>query len=360
MTDPRDIALPQPTRVGQGTAIEQSRAVAEVYAAIMVARQVPRNVQAAINAMTTACGTTELADRAFFSFPRGGSTIAGASVYLARELARCWGNIQYGVSELRRDDEHGQSEMQAFAWDLESNARAATIFIVPHKRDKKSGPEKLTDMRDIYENNANAGARRVRECIFSVLPSWFVEQGKARCTRTLQDGGGKPLAQQVAECLAAFHPLGVTEADLARKVDRPAADWTPLELGQLRVLYGSLSRNEVTREEAFPPAVVSGAEIRQGAATVTPAAAQRPEPGSPADVQQVMQTITPTTWHAEGHPGEQGRRAFDPECAVCIEADDALKGKEHFCGHTVEFVDGCGWCDRDLAWKREAASGEPS
>lgn len=338
MTDPREIALPQPTRVGQGTAIEQSRAVAEVYAAIMVARQVPRNTQAAIAAMEQACKTTELADRAFFSFPRGGSTVAGASVYLARELARCWGNIQYGVSELRRDDEHGQSEMQAFAWDLESNARAATIFIVPHKRDKRGGPEKLTDMRDIYESNANAGARRVRECIFSVLPSWFVEQGKKTCTKTLQDGGGKPMPQQIAECLAAFQVLGVTEADLARKVERPTAEWTPLELGQLRVLYGSLSRNEVTRKEAFPPAVVSGADIRAGAATVE-------------------------AFHQGGHraAGESGeRRAFDPECPVCSGGEDAEQGRTHFYNHTVEFVEGCRWCGQDLQWKREADGGEPS
>ena len=71
MTDPRDIALPQPTRVGQATAIEQSRAVAEVYAAVMVARQVPRHTQTALRAMEEACKTPELAAKAFYSYPRG-------------------------------------------------------------------------------------------------------------------------------------------------------------------------------------------------------------------------------------------------------------------------------------------------
>jgi len=346
VTEIRDIALPQPGRVGQATAIEQSRAVAEVYAAIMVAQQVPRNVDAALQAMEEACTTTELADRAFFSFPRGGSKITGPTVYLARELARCWGNIQYGVAELRRDDEHGQSEMQAFAWDVQTNARAATIFIVPHMRDKKGGPERLTDMRDIYESNANAGARRVRECIFSVLPAWFVERAKTRCVKTLQDGGGKPLAIQVAEAVSSFQAIGVTKNDLERRVGRGTAEWTPLELGTLRVVYSELSRGETTREEAFPAPVVTTAEI--------PKPAARP----PAEVVP-DQADDYEHWHATGHQaaGNPARQAFDPACDICTVRDKADEGRVHYYNHTEDFVDGCEWCDQDKAWKAEASNG---
>lgn len=350
MTDPRDIALPQPARIGQGTAIEQSRAVAEVYAAIMVARQVPRNTHAALAAMKEACETKELADRAFFSFPRGGQTVAGPSVHLAREIARCWGNIQYGVSELRRDDEHGQSEMQAFAWDLESNARSATIFIVPHKRDKRGGPEKLTDMRDIYENNANAGARRVRECIFSVLPIWYVEKAKAICTVTLQTGGGKPMDQQIADCIAAFKPVGVTVADLERKAGRASSEWTPLELGQFRVLHGSLSRNEITREEAFPTPVVEAKEVRAAAAAAKQAGA--PAPANSDEEKEV-------DWHAQGHPVEdRARRVWEVDCPLCPQDDEALR--THYYGHTKDWVEGCGPCATEKQWHdtdREANGG---
>ena len=196
--------LPAPTRVGQGTAVEQSRAVAEVHAAIVVAQQCPRDVQAAVAEMRRSCMQTALAKRAFFRYNRAGSTVSGPSVHLARELARCWGNVQYGIAELRRDDEYGQSEMQAFAWDVEKNSRASTVFVVPHKRDVKGGPKALVDMRDVYENNANNGARRVREMILAILPPWFVEEAKELCSKTLEEGVGKSLDQRVADGIQAF------------------------------------------------------------------------------------------------------------------------------------------------------------
>ena len=272
------IALPHAARIGQATAIEQSRAVAEVQAAIIVARECPRDIQAAQRAMRQSCQMRALAERAFFRFPRAGSTVSGPSVYLARELARCWGNIQYGVSELARDDAHGQSEMQAFAWDLETNARAATIFIVPHMRDKRTGPERLVDMRDVYENNANAGARRVRECIFGILPPWYVEEAKDLCAKTVEDGGGKPLPQRIADALALFEELGVTEDDIARKLGRPSRKWNAHDMGQLAVVYQSICRGEVTREQEFPTPTVTAEEITGPARTVTTTA---PVPGEP-------------------------------------------------------------------------------
>src|SRR5512139_3483261 len=90
-----------PVRIGQATAIEQSRAAAEVEAAVVVAQRVPRVVANAVDQMRQSCQQKRLAERAFYRYPRGGQTVTGASVHLARELARCWGNIQYGISELR-------------------------------------------------------------------------------------------------------------------------------------------------------------------------------------------------------------------------------------------------------------------
>jgi hypothetical protein len=282
-----------PGRVGQGTAIEQSRAVAEVQAAIVVAQQCPRNIQSAIADMRDACGRKALAERAFYAFPRAGKTVSGESIHLARELARCWGNIQYGIAELRRDDELGQSEMQAFAWDIQSNARTSHIFIVPHKRDTTKGATKLTDMREIYENNANNGARRVREAIFGVLPSWFVDEASERCRKTLEDGGGVPLAQRIANAIAAFEGLGVTVDQIEQKLARPSGKWTDFDVAQLTVTYQSLRRGELTRDEAFPAPQVTAAEIQAAVAeepkpvkkAAKRAAPPEPEPelGEPED-----------------------------------------------------------------------------
>lgn len=254
-----------PSRIGQATAVEQSRAIAEVQAAILVAQSCPRNITAAIAEMRQVCGQTGMAKKAFFRFPRGGQNVSGMSIHLARELARVWGNTAYGVNELRRDDTAAESEMLAYAWDMEKNTRVSSTFIVPHKRDTKQGVKTLTDMRDVYENNANNGARRLRESIFSVLPDWFIDEAQDICQATLSGkASGKPLAQRVADAVGVFAGLGVTTDQLETKLDRKTGEWTEKDLGELLVVHGSLAKGEVTVEQEFPSRKVTAAELTAG------------------------------------------------------------------------------------------------
>jgi hypothetical protein len=173
--------------------------------------------------------------------------------------------------------------MQAFAWDVETNTRNATIFIVPHKRDKRGGPEKLVDMRDVYENNANAGARRVRECIFGVLPPWYVEKAKKLCTETIEKGvGDKPLPERIAAAIGLFEGLGVSVEQIERKLERPSSRWNAHDVAQLRVIYQSLQSGEITRDEEFPPVRVTASEIA-GAPAAAPAPAEDGQGLLPSD-----------------------------------------------------------------------------
>ena len=253
--------LPGPAGIGQATAIEQSRAVAEVQAAVVVAQQCPRDIDKALTQMRRSCGEKAMAERAFFSFPRAGQTIEGPSIYLARDLARCWGNIQYGVAELRRDDTAGISEMQAFAWDVETNTRAAQIFIVPHKRDTKAGAKNITDLRDIYENNANQGARRVREAIFAVLPPWFTEEAQDLCRAALTEIPPEEVERRADAAAAQFGRADITLEQLEEKVGRKRGNWTAEDVASLGVLFNSLKRREITREDAFPSGRISSEAI---------------------------------------------------------------------------------------------------
>lgn len=246
--------LAQSQQTGPGseaTRIEQSRAIEQVRGALIVARQNPRDEIEAGQRMRAACDVLSLAERAFFRFPRGGQQISGASIHLATELARCWGNIEVGVVELKRDDEAGVSEMQAFAWDLETNYRHGIGFIVPHRRDKRGGAEALTDMRDIYENNANNGARRLRECIFRVLPTSFVDEAKSLCHETIKRGDGTPIEQRREQMLEAFNKVGVTRKQIEIKVGRAADRLTEYDIATLRVIYSSLRRGEIRVADEF-------------------------------------------------------------------------------------------------------------
>ena len=249
-------AEPKPPAQGAGaseaTLIEQTRAVAQVQGALVVAQQRPRDEIAARNRMEQACQQPTLAERAFFRFPRGGSQISGPSIHLATELARCWGNLDYGIAELRRDAVKRESEMMAYAWDLETNQRNSSMFIVPHKRDQRGGPVALVDIRDVYENNANAAARRVRECIFRVLPTSFVEVAKEICATTLREGGGVPIEERRATLLESFNDLGVSRKRIEAKMGRAADRLTAFDIGTLRVIYQSIRRGEATVAQEFP------------------------------------------------------------------------------------------------------------
>lgn len=252
----------------QATVVEQARAVAEVAAAVRVAQDNPRDVTRAMDSMRQACGQRALADRAFYSLPRAGGRVEGSTVHLARELARCWMNLDYGIRELRRDDDAGQSEMQAWAWDQEANVRSTRSFIVPHERMARKERQKLTDLGDIANNNNSVAARAVRETIFTILPVWFREEAESVAARTLQDGGGKTMAQQVADALAHYRDTyNVTQAQLEERLERPAKEWTATDLGNLRVLSGEIGRGEKTVSDEFPaaPKAVTADEITGGA-----------------------------------------------------------------------------------------------
>jgi hypothetical protein len=275
-------AVPAPTHLGQATAIEQSRAAAEVAAAVHVAQQNPRDMQKALAEMRESCRQPRLAERAFFRYSRAGSNVTGATVHLARELARCFGNVQYGIAELRRDDAGGYSEMQAYAWDVERNTRSAQVFVVPHVRDTKQGPKALVDLRDIYENNANMGARRLRAAIWAILPPWFVDEAEEICNATLTDGGGVPLPKRIADWIAAFGRQGISVRQLEQKFGRESARWTEHDVAQLSVIGKSVARGEARLEDEFPPERVTAAEIAGEPSEPRPAAMLRKVDFEPA------------------------------------------------------------------------------
>lgn len=236
--------------INQGTvAIEASRAIAEAQGKLVIAKRFPRDeVQAYAKAME-ACQRPTMAEKAFYSFPRGGQTVEGPTIRFAEELARCWGNIDYGIKELSQDE--GKSEMQAYAWDLETNAQSIQNFTNPHQREVGKKMQTLTSLRDIYENNANMATRRLRSRILAILPSWFVEDAIAECKKTLAGQNETPLVDRVKKMVVQFAKLGVTqeqiETRLKRKIDTMNADDFVEYIG----IYNAIKQGESKIAEWF-------------------------------------------------------------------------------------------------------------
>lgn len=216
---------------------DQQRTVAEVQAAMMIARMNPRDQIAAMDRILNACARPTLADAAVYTYSKGGSDVSGPSIRLAEAMAQAWGNMQFGIREL--DQANGESTVQAYAWDVETNTRREITFQVPHTRHTKKGSYKLTDPREIYELVANQGSRRLRACILAVIPGDVTEAAVSQCENTMRTKADtSPEAMQ--KMVAAFEPFGVTKEQIEKRIQRRLDAIQPAQVVSLKKIYASL------------------------------------------------------------------------------------------------------------------------
>lgn len=236
--------------INQGTiAIEANRAIAEAQGKLVIAKRFPRNQVDAFRNVMESCQRKGIAEKAFYSYKRGGQVVSGPTIRFAEELARCWGNIDYGIKELSQDD--GKSEMQAYAWDLETNTISIQNFTNPHYRETKEGRKKLTSDRDIYEVNANMGARRLRSRILAILPNDLVESAIAQCKKTLEGGNDIPLIDKVKNMVNGFGRYGVSREQLEKYMGHLIEETTAAEISELVGIYNSIKEGNTKPSEWF-------------------------------------------------------------------------------------------------------------
>lgn len=265
----------------QATQVEQARAVAEVIAAVQAAQSRPRNEDDSISRFMRSCARPAFAEKAFWKFRRSGEMLTGPTIDFALEALRCWGNATSGTAELARGV--GQSEMLAFAWDLETNTQRRNTFVNPHTgyvdTPKKNDagdilpPRKMIAVRDIRENNQSAGSRVEREAILSVLPAWYVEMGVAACYQTLAGDSAEPLEDRRRKVILYMEKRhGVTRAMLEAKIGAPSDQWMDLDLAQLKVADNAIQRGESTVDIEFRPDAVGPRPSAESAKPPTTAA----------------------------------------------------------------------------------------
>lgn len=242
--------MAQLDNINQGTvAIEASRAIAEAQGKLVIAKRFPRDEVQAYNRVAQACQRKGIAEKAFYSYNRGGGTVSGPTIRFAEELARCWGNIDYGIKELSQDE--GKSEMQAYAWDLETNAQSVQNFTNPHIREVGGKAKILTSQRDIYEINANMGARRLRSRILAILPTDLVDMAIAECKKTLAGNNDEPLIDRVKKMIVAFGKIGVTQEQIEKRLGRKVDTMTIDDFTDYIGIYNAIKQGESKIAEWF-------------------------------------------------------------------------------------------------------------
>jgi hypothetical protein len=227
---------------------DQNRAVAEVQAAMVVARSNPRNQVEAMDRILNACTRPSLASTAIYSYARGGTDITGPTIRLAETIAGCWNNMQFGVREIEQRE--GESTVQSYAWDVENNVRREVTFQVSHYRQAKGTKKLLTDPRDIYEQVANQGARRLRACILAVIPGDVIEAAVNQCETTLH-ATADVSSEGVKKLVDAFAAINVTKEQLEARIQRRIDSIQPAQVVAIRKIYVSIKDGLSTRDEWF-------------------------------------------------------------------------------------------------------------
>ena len=236
--------------INQGTvAIESSRTVAEAQGKLLIAKKFPRNETEVFAKAIQSCQRPGLASKAFYSYPRGKETVTGVTIRFAEELARCYGNLDYGIKEL--SNSNGQSEMQAYCWDLETNTMSLQNFTNKHIRESKYGNTELKSQRDIYELNANMGARRLRSRILAILPPDLVEECIQECRKTLAGDNSTPIIDRINKMVVAFQKIGVSKEQLEKRLNHTVESVTEEELVELTGIYNGIRTKETKVSEWF-------------------------------------------------------------------------------------------------------------
>lgn len=227
-----------------------TRQAQEVQAAMVIAKRFPRNEVESYNRILRSCQRKSLAKQSMYEYPRGGTKVTGPSIRLAEAMAQNWGNIDFGIIEL--EQKSGESQVMAYAWDLETNTRQTKVFTVPHIRGTKKGNVLLTDPRDIYEIVANQGARRLRACILGVIPGDVIDSAIDQCMLTLTSGNKEPLIDRVRKMAKAFEDeFGVPLQAIEKYLGCKHESFSENDFVRLKNVYKSLRDGMAKREDYF-------------------------------------------------------------------------------------------------------------
>lgn len=226
---------------------QQDKASLDVQ--ITTAKAYPRNIKRATdNALAIVTMDTETAKTCNYSLPRGGRSISGPSVHLAKILAQVWGNLRVDAKVVNIDATHVTSESVCF--DLENNLAIKTQV----KRSIVGRQGRYNDdMITVTGNASNSIA--LRNAVLSVIPRAIVDKvynaAKQTITGDVSDKT-KLIAKRKQVIDGLKDTYGVTEKDILGAIGKAAIDH--IDADDLVVLIGigqAIRDGDTTIEFAF-------------------------------------------------------------------------------------------------------------
>ncbi len=239
------------TEVGAAAAV--AREEVEVKAAIFMARRNPRDEAAAYTKLMRATKRPTFAEGARYLFQRGGRNIEGPSVKMSREMARCWGNIRYGVRVISLDADY--VHIKGWAFDAETNAYVESEDKFERLIYRKRGGWVRPDERDLRELVNKRGAICVRNSILQIMPPDIVDDMMREVKETMRKAAQGEIEQDreaaIRRMAVAFNDYGVTTEMLREHVGHDLETVTADELTELRGIYTSIRDGQAQVDEFF-------------------------------------------------------------------------------------------------------------
>jgi hypothetical protein len=255
-----------------GAVAAVAREEAELKGAIVSARHFPRNEADAFAKLTRSAQRPSFARGARYLFPRGGRDIEGPSVKLAREAARCWGNIRYGVRLVSLDDKF--VHVKGWALDLETNAHVEMEDKFERLIFRKKTGWTKPDERDLRELINKRGAICVRNAILQIIPPDIIDEMMVTVRKTIVDAAKDIIKEDkdaaVRTIVVAFDAFGVKTGMIETYLGHNLETITPEELTDLRAVYTAINDGQAKVADYFK----NGGRETSEAASELDAAAQ--------------------------------------------------------------------------------------
>ena len=253
--------LPSEMTMDAGTEIMKSEGQGEIQAAVVLAKRFPRDEERAKASILAACDLENFAGGGYYSFPRGkkknengewvSNIISGGGIRLAREMKRNWSNIRSGFF-ITHDDDDARG-IVAWAWDLEKNNRESASDFFKKLIQRKTAEGNTTwitaNERELRELTFRRAAIIERNCLFSLFPSYFIDQCVETCKRTEAGGDKVDLKDKIAKMEKHFAQIGVTKEALERYLKKPVTACTREDVAELRGIAEGIKDGMISKEE---------------------------------------------------------------------------------------------------------------
>lgn len=232
-----------PSQVGivQSDAIER----ADIDVQVATAKRFPRNLKRAVdNSVFMATIDSDTAESCRYALPRGGKTISGPSVHLAKIIVANYGNMRTEAKVVQITDR--QVISRGTAWDLENNV--ASAFEVRRSIIDKNGRRYNDDMITVTGNAANSIA--YRNAVFSVIPKSITENVYQAAVRKITgdiSDEDKLITRRKSSLEFFLNEYAITEEEILKLIGKQTVNQIRAEeLATLIGYYRALRDGDIT------------------------------------------------------------------------------------------------------------------